>query len=293
MGLVVTPWKRYGHERKYVGLADGPSLGYLDSKTGDVHVGDEADRDQVVTALGIGLAIPAQATEPSPPAAPSQAVEVPPYAVSVDRLARDLASNRAGAGAKQKAEELRAAAPVRTLLARALGVHTDERAWRVGSKGEEIVAGELEKLVKRGWTVVHDVPVGERGSNIDHVLVGPGGAFTVNTKYHVGKKVWVGGDTVMVGGHRQPYIRNARHEAARASKLLSAAYGDAVPVVGLVIILTELDNWSLKAQPADGAVVVGRARTVRKELESLPRRYAVHELDRLALWARRDTTWQP
>jgi hypothetical protein len=66
-----------------------------------------------------------------------------------------------------------------------------------------------------------------------------------------------------------------------------------VTVVGLVVILTERENWTAKTQPADGAVLVGRARDVRKYLEKLPPRYGVHELDRLALWARRDTTWQP
>jgi hypothetical protein len=214
--LVVTPWKRYGHERSYVGVPGQASLGYLDHATGEVCVGDEGNRQVVLRALGLAPVVPEQPSALASPALAKSAA----YAVTVERLARDLGDKRAGAGAKDKARELRQAAPVRTLLARALGVHTDERAWRVGAEGEEIVAGQLEKLVKRGWTVVHDVPVGERGSNIDHVLVGPGGVFTVNSKYHVGKKVWVAGETVMVAGHRQPYVRNARHEAAGAAKLM-------------------------------------------------------------------------
>ena len=93
--------------------------------------------------------------------------------MSIERLATDLASRKAGEGARDKAREHRQAAPVRTLLARALGVHTDERAWRVGARGERVVGEELEKLASKGWTVVHDVPVGERGANVDHVVVGP------------------------------------------------------------------------------------------------------------------------
>ncbi|MCU1588573.1 MAG: hypothetical protein JWN31_2066, partial [Frankiales bacterium] len=170
-------------------------------------------------------------------------------------------------------------------------VHTDERAWRLGAEGERLIGGQLAKLEKLGWTVVHDLPIGEKGSNIDHVLVGPGGVFTVNSKYHVGKDIWCAGDTVMVGGFKQPYVRNARHEAKRASKLLSAAYGAPVPVTALVIILG--DNWKQKSQPEDGSVLVMGPRTARKHVAALPARYAVHEVDRLALWARRDTTWQP
>lgn len=189
------------------------------------------------------------------------------------------------------AQRLQQQAPVRTLVARALGVHTDERAWRVGAEGERLIGRELQKLEKLGWTVVHDVPIGEKGSNIDHVLVGPGGVFTVNSKYHVGKDIWCAGDTVMVGRFKQPYVRNARFEARRASKLLSAAHGAAVPVTGLVIILGA--GWKQKSQPADGSVLVMGPRTACQHLAGLPARYAVHEVDRLALWARRDTTWQP
>jgi hypothetical protein len=277
--LELKRWKRFGHDRTYVGPADGPSLGYLDNTTGEVHVVDEAHLAEVLTALGIG--------------APSAEAEQPSYAVSVERLATDLAGNKPGERARQMAREQRDAAPVRTLLSRVLGVHTDERAWRVGAQGERWVAEHLDKLVKRGWTVVHDVSVGERDANIDHVVVGPGGVFTVNTKYHVGKRVWCAGETVKVGGYGQPYVRYARHEATRASRLLSAVYGEHVPVMGLVVILTEPDNWTQKQQPADGSVLVMRARAARKHLEGLPVRYAVHEVDRLVLWARRDTTWRP
>jgi len=49
-------------------------------------------------------------------------------------------------------------------------------------------------------------------------------------------------------------VRNARHEAARASRLLSAAYGSHAPVTGIVAVLGQ--SWTVKAQPADGAVFV-------------------------------------
>ncbi len=52
-----------------------------------------------------------------------------------------------------------------------------------GATGEEEVGGLLETLGGE-WRVEHDVSLG-RG-NVDHVLVGPGGVLTVETKSHPG-----------------------------------------------------------------------------------------------------------
>ena len=102
-------------------------------------------------------------------------------------------------------------------------MHTDERAWRIGADGEEKVGSQLAKVARRDprWRVLHAIPVGVRGSDIDHLVIGPGGVFAVNAKHHPGAKVWVGGITVTVDGFRQPYVRNSRYEANRAAKLLA------------------------------------------------------------------------
>ena len=39
---------------------------------------------------------------------------------------------------------------MRTLFARVLGVHTDERAFRVGAKGERLVGQQLDRLPRLG-----------------------------------------------------------------------------------------------------------------------------------------------
>lgn len=56
--------------------------------------------------------------------------------------------------------------------------------YYLGWFGERMTAEELEPLREQGWRVFHDVPA-ERGGiefNIDHVLVGPGGVFSIETK---------------------------------------------------------------------------------------------------------------
>jgi len=61
----------------------------------------------------------------------------------------------------------------------------DYGSWSQGAEGEEVVGKILEGLVADGWQVVHDVSLG-RG-NIDHVVVGPAGLFTVETKSRRGR----------------------------------------------------------------------------------------------------------
>jgi hypothetical protein len=53
-----------------------------------------------------------------------------------------------------------------------------------GARGEEHVGELLDRLTDGPWQVIHDATLG-RG-NIDHIVIGPGGVFTVETKSHPG-----------------------------------------------------------------------------------------------------------
>lgn len=95
----------------------------------------------------------------------------------------DMSANVAGAAARARRDEVNAQAPVRNLVARVLGVKTEERAWRVGAKGEEKVGKELTKL-PLGWHVLHPVQVSDAGTDIDHVVIGPAGSSR-STRSHI------------------------------------------------------------------------------------------------------------
>lgn len=223
--------------------------------------------------------------------APDSAVKVD--AETTDEEAwEDLAERLPGAAARAEAVRLRRERPIRTAVARVLRVHTDERAWRIGADGEEKVAVRLAKLAKRNpqWRFLHAVPVGERGSDIDHLVIGPPGVFTLNAKHHPGAKIWIGGDTFMVNGQRQAYVRNSRFEARRAAKLLSAATGASVVAIGVIVPVGAADI-RVKKLPED-VKVVNRMRLVRW-LESLPPVLPPERIDALFNAARRSTTWQP
>jgi Nuclease-related domain len=57
--------------------------------------------------------------------------------------------------------------------------------WGRGAHGEEHVGEILDGLRDDGWFAIHDVSTG-RG-NIDHILIGPAGIFTIETKSHPGR----------------------------------------------------------------------------------------------------------
>jgi hypothetical protein len=54
------------------------------------------------------------------------------------------------------------------------------RALKLGRDGERAVGQELEKLRAAGHEIVHDVAA--EGFNVDHVVIGPHGIYTVETK---------------------------------------------------------------------------------------------------------------
>jgi len=56
-------------------------------------------------------------------------------------------------------------------------------AYEKGADGERQTAHALAKLPAAGWFVLHDVRwPGKRLANIDHVVIGPGGVFVIDSK---------------------------------------------------------------------------------------------------------------
>ena len=84
---------------------------------------------------------------------------------------------------------------------RLLGITAGDGAYRKGGKGERLVAKRLAKLGEE-WLVLHSIPVGDKGTDIDHLVMGPGGVFSLNTKNHSGQRVWVHTHAFRVNGAR-------------------------------------------------------------------------------------------
>ncbi|MEX5236167.1 nuclease-related domain-containing protein [Kocuria arenosa] len=170
-----------------------------------------------------------------------------------------LANRRAGQAVMAETLRIHDGDPPRSWWRRLVGaspLSADSRPWFQGALGE-IAVGRILGRLGPEWTVLHAVPVGAGVSDIDHVLIGPAGVFTLNTKNHAGREIWVGERAILVGGHKQHYLTHARHEAARAGKRLGAAVGEPVSVTP-VLVLIKPKQLTIKQRPADVKVVTDR-----------------------------------
>ncbi len=202
----------------------------------------------------------------------------------------DLARRRPAASVIAECLREQASVPPNSAMQRIFGVSPLGRAaepWYVGALGELEVARRLERLGD-GWHVLHSVPVGTAGSDLDHVVIGPGGVFTINTKHHRGASVWVGARRILVNGQRTDHLRNAEHEANRTAKLLSTATRmplEATPVLAIV----GARRLTVRERPA--RVVVLPADALARWLRGRPVVLAPEEVGRLVASAALPSTW--
>ncbi|WP_086746989.1 nuclease-related domain-containing protein [Streptomyces scabiei] len=200
--------------------SSGEKIAWLDRRTGYLKVLVEEQRDAVLDVLAPYLAAP-----PGPVVHKELSPE------------DDLAGNRPGDALQVKVDEL-APGFWRWAFARLTGRSLEVDSWRTGQAGECRVGAELERLGRRGWRVLHSIPLAG-DVDIDHVLIGPGGAFCFNTKCHRKARVWVGDDSVRMGSQSYPYVRKSRAEGRRASAALTRACGFTVevqPVLAFVAV---------------------------------------------------------
>lgn len=178
----------------------------------------------------------------------------------------------------------------RTPAARLFGrspLSTESRSWYLGALGELDVAARLDRLGP-GWSVLHSVPIGTRGSDIDHIVAGPAGVFTINTKFHEGANIWVGSRRLLINGQKTDHLRNTRYEAQRVSRLLEQKLSEPIPVTG-IIALVGIRRLTFKSRP-EGAVVL-RAGELVGWLQHQPLRLSTPQLVSVASVVSSSTTW--
>jgi hypothetical protein len=152
-----------------------------------------------------------------------------------------------------------AGVPPRTRLARLFGsspLRPGSPDWYQGAQGE-IAVGKLLATLPPDWTAFHDVPIGTTDADIDHILVGPGGIFTINTQQHGGKRIRVGAGTITVGGHKRAYLPAAEHEAERVTTVLRERMPLVAPVQP-VLALVDAKRISFRDKPARVKVIDAR-----------------------------------
>lgn len=272
MVLQVRRWQRYGHDRLYVSTEDGRRVGYHDLRKSLTVIKDDSRESEIRAAL-----------------APLLPLSRGPDDLSQGEAVAMRAQEPAALVEAKAASEYRDAVarhPVVSRIQRVFGVDAGA-SWRAGADGERAVARVLGKLPE-GWVVFHSVKVGSRGSDIDHVVIGPPGVFTVNTKNHQGCTVWAGGDSVMVNGRRTRYVPIARYEAQRAQRLLSEAVGWQVPVTGVLAILCRDGIRTGDQLPQDVLIC---SRHLRRLLTGQPPRLTSDALSQVIRAAEQSETW--
>jgi hypothetical protein len=211
----------------------------------------------------------------------------------------DLAGNVAGVGVVHEAARRRQRGGVEA-----------GRSWDRGAKGEYEAGRVLARLTAvswwdrvRGraprWRVLHSVDLrdtdGAKRGDIDHVVLGPPGLVTINTKHHRRGNIVVDGDTLTVNGRRTAYVAKARQEADRARGLLVAAltaHGQAelaarLPARPLILVVGAMPRI---AREAEGVPVVPLQR-LRHTVEGFRPQLAPDEVATVYEMARRDITW--
>ncbi len=161
------------------------------------------------------------------------------------------------------------AAPGRSSVSRLFGrtpLGIDSVAWYVGARGE-IAVGVILARLSPEWSVFHALPVGNKDTDIDHLVIGPGGIFTINTKHHSGKSIWVAGKTFLVSGQKKAYIAKSESEAANVTKLLRERMPQLLPARP---IITLVDPKQITVKDKPQLVTVINARDLRQWLTKLP-----------------------
>jgi len=98
----------------------------------------------------------------------------------------------------------------------------DVVAWRRGAAGERRTARLLDPLEREGWAVLHDLAVPGSRANIDHLVIGPGGVFVIDSKQYRGRLQLDSSGCLWHGRYpRASTLRAVSFEADQAALILT------------------------------------------------------------------------
>lgn len=176
-----------------------------------------------------------------------------------------------------------------TFAALAKRLSNEERALRAATKAEQKLRQQLIDLPS-GWFVLHSVDIGQPGRLIDHVVIGPGGVFTLNVEHQPGAKVWVSDHQVLIDGLATEHLRHSRFEARRSSTLLTEACRVPVTVQSLLVLIGAAEVQT-SSRPAE--VHVRTEHEIRDWLCRQPDRLDADTVLAIHDRAGQFRTWQP
>lgn len=155
------------------------------------------------------------------------------------------------------------------------------------SRQDESIGARLERLVPSGWLVLHDVPVGLQGGLLDHLLIGPGGVYTIRSYAHPGSAVCLSRTGIVIDGRPSHYLRDAQLEQSRVEELLRSAAGVVVEVRAVIV----LDAVILATPVRPEAALVTTRDDVPDMFRRMPPRIAATKVEAIRAAAGRRSTW--
>lgn len=270
-------WKRYGRDRLYVNLGE-EKIGWRDLITNEDNDVNEQHQETYQAAIREWLA-----------GASGKSEEVPSIEVIPEF---DLGGNKAGGVNLEKANHCKQGMKIGELLVNALVDTTNDlKKYQIAAEGEKLVAEQINKLIKKdhNWKVIHDIPYGDHGSKIDHLLIGLAGVFAIYTKSAPKAIIKVFPKTVSIDGANRQYIQYARAKAAKASTALSKRLDHSVTAFPLLVFVNA-KGFDVSAQPKD-ALVTYRTNLVAT-MQKFPKIISAEQVAEIYDAARRSTTWR-
>jgi hypothetical protein len=266
MALVVQRWQRNGQHRLYVKDTDTRAqLGYYDVRTGRLSVKDDARSYEIVDVLRPFLS-------GSVPAGLQHLM--PQYPATSAELLAETEGHETFSASTPRAKHrgTRRLAP-----------------WARGSKGERVVARRLARLGRDGWDVLCAVQE-HGGREVEHLVIGPPGVFTISTLHHRGARIRVGSQVVWVDDAIREYLRNARFQAAAVTRRLGPALGGAT-AVPVIPVLAFVGAALIDTHDGHPDVLVVAGERLDAELRDCRGSLSLPERDRIVTAAHRVGLW--
>jgi hypothetical protein len=181
--------------------------------------------------------------------------------------------------------------PTRSRFARIFGrspLTPETRPSYRAALGELLVGDMLDNLGPR-WDVLHVVPLDPGDREIDHLVIGPPGVFTITTENFPGQELRINGETLSVGSRQFDHVQVARSLGDRAAERLSAAVGRPVDVAPLIVAVTPT-RLVVREQPSGVSVIASRG--LLHHLERMDPRLSGTDVASISDVADRHSTWQ-
>ena len=135
-----------------------------------------------------------------------------------------------------------AAAATLGMATKLWGARRTTESWLKGSEGEVLTANALDHLPD-SYVVFHDLRMPGSRANIDHVLIGPTGAFTIETKHFTSDVVIRWGRARHAGRSMNDVVDQATRQADAVREVLGCPVRALVCIQGAPV---SVEGWFRK-----------------------------------------------